>query len=51
MRIVTYNMHFGGKDRSHWTKVLDEIQPEIMLVQESFAPVEHLPTSSCDQAR
>lgn len=43
MKIVTYNMHLGGRGRTHWTEILNRVQPEIFLVQESFDPAEHLP--------
>ena len=42
MKIVTYNMHFGGHGRVHWNEVLEQFHPEIFLVQETFAPKEHL---------
>ncbi len=45
MRIATYNLHFGGKDRVHWNHLLDEHAPEILLVQESYPPLDHLPES------
>ena len=42
MKIVTYNLHFGGKGRVHWNEILEEYAPDILLVQESYAPSEHL---------
>jgi endonuclease/exonuclease/phosphatase family metal-dependent hydrolase len=42
MRIVTYNLHFGGKGRVHWNEIIEEFSPEILMVQESYAPEEHL---------
>jgi exonuclease III len=42
MRIVTYNLRFGGKGRVHWNEIIEEFNPEILLVQESYAPKEHL---------
>ena len=43
MRIITYNLRFGGSGNSHWSKVFDDFAPEILLVQESYDPIEHLP--------
>jgi len=43
MKIVTYNLRFGGSGKAHWKTVLEEIDPEIFLVQETFHPDEHLP--------
>ena len=42
MKIVTYNLHFGGKARVHWHEVIEGFSPDILLVQESYAPSEHL---------
>lgn len=42
MKIVTYNLRFGGKNRVHWNEILEEFSPEIFLMQESYAPKEHL---------
>lgn len=40
MKILTYNLHFGGKkgDGSHWKKLLDEFAPDFVLAQETFDP-------------
>ena len=43
MKIITYNLRFGGTGKGHWAKILDEHDPDIFLVQESYAPDEHLP--------
>jgi hypothetical protein len=43
MRIVTYNLRFGGKGRVHWQEIINRYDPDVLLVQESFAPSEHLP--------
>lgn len=43
MRIITYNLRFGGTGRVHWGEILDGYDPEILLVQESYPPSEHLP--------
>lgn len=39
-RIATYNLRFGGRADNliHWQKVLDEIEPDIFLVQETRSP-------------
>ena len=42
MKIITYNLHFGGKGRVHWNEIIEEFNPEILLIQESYAPKEHL---------
>jgi endonuclease/exonuclease/phosphatase family metal-dependent hydrolase len=44
MTLVTYNLRSGGAARTHWSKVLDELRPDIFLVQETVAPEEHLST-------
>ena len=40
MRIATYNLRFGGKlgNRVHWQKILEEINPDVFLVQETHSP-------------
>ncbi|MEM9486060.1 MAG: endonuclease/exonuclease/phosphatase family protein [Cyanobacteria bacterium P01_F01_bin.116] len=45
MKIATYNLRFGGKagNRIHWQKVFDEINPDILLLQETLSPREYLP--------
>ena len=48
MKIVTYNLRYGSKDRVHWREVIRRFDPELLLVQESFVPAEHLPRSSDD---
>ena len=48
MKIVTYNLRYGGKDRAHWREIIRRFEPELLLVQESFAPAEHLPRSAND---
>jgi endonuclease/exonuclease/phosphatase family metal-dependent hydrolase len=42
--LATYNLRSGGRTRSHWAKVLEEFRPDILLVQETVDPAEHLPT-------
>ncbi len=45
MKIVTYNLHFGGHKKSgnHWQKVLDELSPDLFFAQESFFPSDYFP--------
>ena len=43
MRIITYNLRAGGSGHVHWSKVIDEFDPDVFLVQESYAPERHLP--------
>jgi hypothetical protein len=47
MRIVTYNLRYGGAGRSHWGKVFAELDPDIFLTQQSYPPDQHV-TSSCE---
>ncbi|MEM1255054.1 MAG: endonuclease/exonuclease/phosphatase family protein [Cyanobacteria bacterium P01_H01_bin.21] len=44
MKIATYNLRFGGKsgNRVHWQKLLDSLNPDILLLQETLAPTEYL---------
>lgn len=42
MKIVSYNLQCGGKGRVHWNEIIAEHSPEVLLVQESYAPEEHL---------
>lgn len=44
MRIITYNLRSGGTNKTHWSKVLGSFDPDLFLVQESYDPVQHLPT-------
>lgn len=46
MRIATYNLRSGGTNKTHWSKVLGNFDPDLFLVQESYDPVQHLPTLS-----
>ena len=41
MKIVTYNMRFGGASKDHWQRIVEEFDPDILLAQETFNPVEH----------
>jgi hypothetical protein len=43
MKIISYNLRFGGKDRLHWKEVINRYSPSVLLVQESYPPSEHLP--------
>jgi hypothetical protein len=43
VRIITYNLRFGGSGNSHWSKIFDDFDPDVFLVQESFEPIQHLP--------
>ena len=43
MILVTYNLRSGGAGRTHWLKALNQLRPDIFLVQETVAPDEHLP--------
>lgn len=43
MQIITYNLRFGGSGKIHWAKILEDFDPDVFLVQESYDPIEHLP--------
>lgn len=43
MKLVTYNLHFGGKGHVHWGQIIDQFDPDLLFVQESHAPDLHLP--------
>jgi hypothetical protein len=43
VRIVTYNLRSGGAGKGLWGKVLEEFEPDVFLVQESYGPSECLP--------
>jgi len=44
MKIATYNLRFGGKEghRTHWQRIMDEVGPDIFLVQETLPPTHYL---------
>jgi hypothetical protein len=42
MRLATYNLLKGGTKRVHWTKLVQEHGVDLLLVQESYHPAEHL---------
>jgi endonuclease/exonuclease/phosphatase family metal-dependent hydrolase len=43
MKIATYNILKGGTQRVHWVRMLEDHGVDLLLVQESYAPREHLP--------
>lgn len=43
MRIVAYNLQFGGSNKSHWARIIEDFDPDVFLAQESFEPIQHLP--------
>lgn len=50
MKIITYNLRFGGKGCVHWKEIIDQHDPDVLLVQESYPPSDHLP-DEVDAAR
>ncbi len=46
MNLVTYNLRAGGAARVHWSRIIEEHEPDLFLVQETVAPSEHLPRLS-----
>ena len=46
MKIVTYNMRFGGASKDHWQRTIEEFDPDIFLVQETFNPADHHPAGN-----
>ena len=46
MNIVTYNMRFGGASKDHWQQIVEQFDPDIFLVQESFNPADHHPAGN-----
>jgi exonuclease III len=51
MRIATYNTLKGGSLRVHWAKMIEEHSVDLMRLQESYAPDEHLPPLQYPEAR
>lgn len=51
MRIATYNILKGGSQRVHWVKMIEGHSVDLLLVQESYAPDEHLPPHRYPDAR
>ena len=43
MKLVTYNLQFGGRGCLHWDEIIKQFDPDLLFVQESFAPDLHLP--------
>jgi hypothetical protein len=43
MKIAAYNILKGGSQRAHWVKMIEDLQVERLLVQESYPHHEHLP--------
>lgn len=43
MKIATYNILKGGSQRVHWVKMIEDQSVDLLLVQESYTPDEHLP--------
>lgn len=44
MKIVSYNLRFGGRSGNHWGKVVQTFAPDIVLAQETFEPSTYFPT-------
>ena len=42
MKIGTYNLLKGGKQRVHWVKMIEDHGVDLLLLQESYAHDEHL---------
>lgn len=45
MIIATYNLRAGGRDRGHWSTMIDQYRVDLLLVQESCSPHLHFPPS------
>lgn len=43
MKIATYNILKGGSKRVHWVTMIEEYGVDLLLVQESYHPDEHIP--------
>src|SRR5687768_12951646 len=43
MKLATYNIHKGGRQRVHWTTLLECHGVDLLLVQESYPVDQHLP--------
>src|SRR4051794_40221146 len=43
MKIATYNLLKGGKQRAHWVRMIEDFRVDLLLVQESYPHHEHLP--------
>lgn len=42
MKVVTYNILKGGSQRVHWVRMVEGFGVDLLLVQESYPPHEHL---------
>ena len=51
MNIATYNILKGGSQRVHWVRLIENYAVDFLLVQESYAPHEHLPPLLYPNAR
>lgn len=52
MKIVTYNLHFGGKkDANLWQEMLQNFLPSIVFAQESFDPKEYFSEEQFSQLK
>ncbi len=40
--IATYNILKGGTQRVHWVKMIEDYGVDLLLLQESYTPDEHL---------
>jgi len=44
MKVVTYNLRFGGKKGlQHWQRLFDEFNPDLVLAQETHNPQDYFP--------
>jgi len=43
MKLATYNILKGGSKLVHWSKMIDEENVDLLLVQESYPHDAHLP--------
>ncbi len=43
MRIATYNLRQGGSKLTHWQTMIEDHNVDLMLLQESYSPDQHLP--------
>jgi endonuclease/exonuclease/phosphatase family metal-dependent hydrolase len=51
MKIATYNLLKGGRQRVHWVKMIEGYEVDLLLVQESYAHHEHLSPLAYPAAR
>ena len=42
MNVATYNILKGGSHRVHWVRMIKDFKVDVLLVQESYPPEEHL---------